>query len=360
MFQCDDHLTDLNAYPYHIRDVHISDPFILPDAGSGRYYTYVQFVDSQRFPDVPAGPGHFYVLESPDLIHWSEPRVCFEKGDFWADRDYWAPECHIWKGRYYLISSFRTEGSYRRCQCLVSDSPEGPFRPVREEPLTPEGWHCLDGTLYIDRKGAPWLVFCHEWLQVDDGQICAVPLSDDLGEATGDPVILFRASDGPWTGRSGVTDGPFLHRLPGGKLLMLWSSFTAEGSYAISYAISGNGEILGPWKQREDPLYSLDGGHGMLFRTFSGQLMMACHCPNDHIRKRILLFEMEETADALHITNEVTGNWYQAIGGRGKAYAYRTPCTELPCCSRDTRKEGIVPAATAVNGLKELTAGGNE
>ena len=157
-----------------------------------------------------------------------------------------------------------------------------------------------------------------------------------------------------------MTDGPFLHRLPGGKLLMLWSSFTAEGSYAISYAISGNGEILGPWKQREDPLYSLDGGHGMLFRTFSGQLMMACHCPNDHIRKRILLFEMEETADALHIVNEVTGNWYQAIGGRGKAYAYRTPCTELPCFSRDTRKEGIVPAATAVNGLKELPAGSNE
>ena len=47
MFQCTDHLADLNAYPYHIRDVHISDPFILPDAASGRYYTYVQFVDSE-------------------------------------------------------------------------------------------------------------------------------------------------------------------------------------------------------------------------------------------------------------------------------------------------------------------------
>ena len=144
MFQCNDSLADLSAYPYHIRDVHISDPFILPDAKSGLYFTYVQFVDSQRFPDVPAGPGHFYVLESPDLIHWSAPQVCFEKGSFWADRDYWAPECHVWQGRYYLISSFRAEGTYRRCQCLVSDSPRGPFRPVREEPLTPEGWHCLD------------------------------------------------------------------------------------------------------------------------------------------------------------------------------------------------------------------------
>ncbi len=338
MFRCDDEQVDLKAYPYHVRDVHISDPFILADEASGRYYTYVQFVDSRRFPNVPAGRGYFYVLESPDLIHWSEPRVCFEKGDFWADQDYWAPECHLWHGRYYLISSFRAEGTYRRCQCLTADSPTGPFRPIRNHPVTPEGWHCLDGTLYTDRKGAPWLVFCHEWLQVGDGQICAVPLSMDLGEAVGDPVILFRASDGPWVGNSGVTDGPFLHRLESGKLLMLWSDFTPGGSYAITYAVSEYGDIRGPWIQQKEPLYALDGGHGMLFRSFSGQLMMACHCPNEHSRKRILLFEMEERGDSLHIINEVTGNWYQGIGGRGARYAYPAPCREIPCFRKDPRK----------------------
>ena len=224
MFLCTEETADMRAYPYHVRDVWISDPFILADPVTKRYYTYVQFADTVRFPDVPAPGGKFYVLESPDLVHWSAPRVCFERGDFWADRDYWAPECHIWRGRYYLISSFRAEGTYRRCQCLVSDSPVGPFSPVGE-PLTPEGWQCLDGTLHVDRGGKPWLVFCHEWLQVEDGQVCAVPLSDDLARAVGDPVILFRASEGPWTGNveqgGGVTDGPFLHTLPGGKLLML-------------------------------------------------------------------------------------------------------------------------------------------
>ena len=337
MFLCTDDLADLNAYPYHVRDVHISDPFILADERSRRYYTYVQFADSRRFPDVPVGPGYFYVLESPDLIHWSKPQVCFEKGDFWADRDYWAPECHLWRGKYYLISSFRAEGSYRRCQCLVSDSPKGPFRPVREKPVTPEGWHCLDGTLYVDRKGAPWMVFCHEWLQVQDGQICAIPLSEDLGEAVGDPIILFRASDGPWTGNSGVTDGPFLRRLPGGRLLMLWSSFTPGGSYAIAAAFSESGEINGPWRQSKLPLYALDGGHAMLFTAFSGQLMMACHCPNDHKRKRILIFEMEETPDGIHIINEATGNWYASLGGSAAPYAYKTPCREAPCFRQDPR-----------------------
>lgn len=343
MFQCTDSMADLNRYPYHIRDVHISDPFILVDPVTRRYYTYVQFADTRRFPDVPGGKGKFYVLESEDLIHWTKPQVCFdaEQEGFWADLDYWAPECHIWKGKYYLISSFRAKGKYRRCQCLVADSPKGPFKAIRPEPVTPEGWHCLDGTLYVDKGGNPWMVFCHEWLQVDDGQMCAIRLSEDLGEAIGEPIILFRASDAPWSVAHrdgvGVTDGPFLHRLPGGRLIMLWSSFLPNGAYAMSYATSLSGEITGPWVHEAPPLYTLDGAHSMLFHTFSGQLMMSCHCPNDHMRKRIVLFEMEETPTALHIINEVTGNWYHAIGGRADRYRYKDPCGEIPCFAKDPR-----------------------
>ena len=112
-----------------------------------KYYTYVQFADQRRFPDIEKKEACFYVLESEDLIHWTKPEVCFTKGDFWADSDYWAPEVHMWKGKYYLISSFRAPGTYRRCQCLVSDSPKDPFKPVKMKPVTPDGWHCLDGTL---------------------------------------------------------------------------------------------------------------------------------------------------------------------------------------------------------------------
>ncbi|MFR6329844.1 MAG: hypothetical protein ACLUOI_14090 [Eisenbergiella sp.] len=69
-------------YPYHIRDVHISDPFILADPVSKKYYTYVQFVDRTRFPEVETGEPCFYVLESRDLVHWSKPEIAFRKGDF--------------------------------------------------------------------------------------------------------------------------------------------------------------------------------------------------------------------------------------------------------------------------------------
>ncbi len=331
------------AYPYHIRDVHISDPFIYADPITKKYYTYVQFVDRKRFPDIEVAEPCFFVLESKDLINWSKPEICFRKGDFWADMDYWAPEMHYWKGKYYLISSFRAKGMYRRCQCLVADSPKGPFKPVAKEPITPEGWHCLDGTLYVDRREKPWLVFCHEWLQIYDGQICAVPLSDDLGSAIGEPIVLFRASDGPWTsqklveGKGGgwVTDGPFLHRMANGELIMLWSSFSETGNYTTGFAKSVSGEIRGPWVQSERVLYAMDGAHAMLFETFGGQLMMSLHCPNKHEAKRILLFEMEERAGELYVVNEVTGNWYDKAGGVAARYNYRTPCVEVPCFSKN-------------------------
>lgn len=334
-------------YPFHVHDVHISDPYILADPVTGKYYLYAAFFNLDRFPNQKRR-GVFHALVSEDLVNWSEPIQVFDAQatGFWADLDYWAPECHIWQGKYYIISSFRAEGSFRRCQCLVADSPLGPFKPVQQEAVTPKGWQCLDGTLYVDKKGKPWMVFCHEWLQVYDGQICAIPMSDDLGSAIGEPIVLFRASDAPWGARLAgqdahngfVTDGPFLHRLPDGKLIMLWSNFCKEG-YATGYAVSRSGEIFGPWIQQEDPLYALDGAHSMLFRTFSGQLMMSLHCPNIHPKKRMLLFEMDESRGKLQIINECTGNWFGGIGGNTNFRGYRETLKEEPVFSKSTRKE---------------------
>ena len=320
-------------YPFKVRDINISDPCILADPKTGKYYTVARHFNSDLFPWQRDDCGTFYMIESSNLIDWSQPQLVFEQGDFWAGLDYWAPELHLYKDKYYIISSFRAPGTCRRCQCLVSDSILGPYTYIRQEPVTPNGWQCLDGTLYIDGQGKPWMVFCHEWLQVYDGQIAAVPLSDDLGEATGDPIILFRASDAPWRGSNYVTDGPFLHRMADGALIMLWSGFTKHG-YATGYARSMSGEIQGPWVQEPDPLYAHDGAHSMLFHTFEGQLMMALHCPNIHPLKRILLFEMEEKNSKLAIINEVTGNWYNTIRGDAARYRYKEPYIDTPAFTK--------------------------
>lgn len=328
-------------FPVSVRDIVISDPCVLAVPEEGRYFIYARHFDRNVFPEVK-GDAAFYAFESPDLIHWSRPFKVFEKGDdFWADLDYWAPECHAYNGKYYIFSTFRAEGTYRRCQALVADSPRGPFAPIEAEPLTPPGWQCLDGTLYVDRKGQPWIVFCHEWLQVNDGQICAVPISQDLGHAVGDPVILFRASDAPWRGtslrpgeHSGlVTDGCWLHRMDNGQLIMLWSNFSPRG-YTTGYARSLSGDILGPWVQEPEAIYSMDGAHSMLFRDFDGQLVMSLHCSNTHHLKKMLLFEMEEKNGKLAIINEITGNWADGIGGHVMNLKRRLPLKELPARTR--------------------------
>ena len=130
--------------------------------------------------------------------------------------------------------------------------------------------------------GAPYIVFCHEWLQVGDGEIWATQLSPDLSKAVGEPFMLFRASDAKDVTEHGakgsgnyVTDGPFFYR-ENGKLKMIWSSFL-NGRYVILSAESSS--IRGEW-QHNGSLFDFDGGHAMVFNTLEGDRMISLHAPN--------------------------------------------------------------------------------
>lgn len=252
-------------------DLYIRDPFILSVESEKTYYMYGT-----------GGGNAFFAYASKDLMKWDGPiKVFGESQHFWGTRTYWAPEVHKYRGKYYLFGTFSSETKPRACQILVAESPRGPFRPLTNRPVTPQGWQCLDGTLFVDDAGKPWIVFCHEWEQVRDGTICAQRLTDGLKYPLGKPILLFRASEAPWAsrGETYVTDGPFLHRTKAGDLLMLWSSF-GKGGYTQGIACSESGKITGPWKQVPEPLFAQDGGHGMVFRTFDGKLMLVLHSPN--------------------------------------------------------------------------------
>jgi hypothetical protein len=176
-------------------------------------------------------------------------------------------------------------------------------------PIAGAGRMTLDGTLYVDPQGKPWLVYAHEWLQQGDGTMEAMPLDDEL-KAAGEPVVLFKASSAAWAkgSRKGpddivyVTDGPELFRTHDGHLLMLWSSYDQHG-YVQSVARSESGGVQGPWTQLE-PLVRGDSGHGMLFRRFDGQLMLVLHRPFKNARGK--LYEIRDAGDHLQLVEERT------------------------------------------------------
>lgn len=261
-------------------EIGIRDPFIVPVAEEKAYYMYGS---THTMPDDGGGPC-FETYVSKDLKEWEGPTKVFGASPgFWGTQTFWAPEVHRYKGKYYLFATFSAPNVHRACQILVSKNPRGPFVPLTDRPVTPFGWQCLDATLFVDADRKPWIVFCHEWEQVHDGEICAMRLTDDLKYSAGPSIMLFRASEAPWVNAISeanyVTDGCFLHRTEDGKLLMLWSSF-GKGGYLEGIARSESEKITGPWKHDPTPIYSQDGGHGMVFRTFEGKLMLVLHSPN--------------------------------------------------------------------------------
>lgn len=88
---------------------------------------------------------------------------------------------------------------------------------------------------------------------------------------------------------------------------MLWSTYeknvvgqdgSISGGYVQTYATSRSGSITGPWQQHR-PLVREDSGHGMLFHTFDGKLMMVLHRPFENARGK--LYEMELSGHELRV-----------------------------------------------------------
>ena len=282
-------------------DIRIRDPYVLTDTDAGRYYLYGT-TDENPW----SGPGQgFSAYVGTNLADWQGPFSVFAPPvDFWADCQFWAPEVHRYAGCYYMLASFKAENRRRGVQILRAKSPLGPFVPISDGPITPPEWESLDGTLYLDGQGRPWLIFCHEWTQLGDGAICGMRLEKDLSAAAEAPVTLFHASQSGWsvadtgqivrkTGENYVTDGPFLHRCEDGTLWMLWSSYARCG-YAVGLAKSLSSDIPGPWQHLTKPLFERNGGHGMLFLTLKGQLRLAIHRPNDTPWERPCFLPVEE------------------------------------------------------------------
>jgi hypothetical protein len=292
------------TFPNKVWNISGQDAFILPDDATQTYYRYTT-----------GGPT---VRLSKNLVDWSDAIPVWTNPpaeERWFSTEApWACEVHIHNGRYYLFQTRHNSGTplayselasspdpysvwhsqwSRATVIAVADSPMGPFVGLdNARPAHDPRFMTLDGTLIVDDEG-PWMVYCHEWIQKMDGTVEAIPLTEDLSAAAGDPILICRGSDAPWRNHpsgstaagvpvinSGqaqpcVTDGCQLWRTPSGYLLMIWSDPGGSYSYNELQVISRTGSVRGPWEHvHREPFIHGNRGHGHIFQTFEGQEML--------------------------------------------------------------------------------------
>ena len=262
--------------------------------------------------DLKAWTGPFRVIEH-DPESWMGPRPMV-----------WAAELHQYNGKYYNFATFTNRDvkidtvkgnviERRASHILVSDQPDGPYVPMADSSYLPAHMPTLDGTFWVDEDGKPYMIYCHEWLQNWNGTMEKIELKPDLSGSIGEGNILFRASDSPWSKERGedgeivpnkVTDGPFLFRTQTGKLGMLWTSWVFD-VYTQGVAYSESGTLDGPWIHESEPITPPNFGHGMLFRTFEGKLLMAGHTHSVGGNGRYIriprIFEVDNSGDKLMV-----------------------------------------------------------
>ncbi|MEI6950496.1 glycoside hydrolase family 43 protein [Paraflavisolibacter sp. H34] len=291
--------------------IRLSDPFILADKKTTTYYM--------------TGTGGM-MWKSKDLATWSGPfRAARPDTGSWMGKNpmIWAAELHAYKGKYYYfatftnrevkIDTFKGNAIERRAShVLVSDHPGGPYVPMKDPAYLPANKPTLDGTFWVDTDGKPYMVYCYEWLQNWNGTIEKIELKPDLSGPVGEGKLLFRASESPWSrerkedgtiGPHKVTDGPFLFHTRTGKLGMLWTSWIHD-VYVQGVAYSKSGTLDGPWIQEKEPITPMNFGHGMLFRTFDGKLLMSLHSHKDVNGRYVRiprLFEVDDSGDKLKL-----------------------------------------------------------
>jgi hypothetical protein len=82
---------------------------------------------------------------------------------------------------------------------------------------------------------------------------------------------------------------------------MIWTSWVHD-VYTQGVAYSTSGTLDGPWVQEQDPITPPNYGHGMLFCTLNGKLLMAAHSHKDingKYRRIPHLFEVDITGNKL-------------------------------------------------------------
>ena len=294
--------------------IRLSDPFVFADKTTKTYYMTGTGGRMWKSKNLKTWTGPYNVAQT-DPNSWMGPRPMI-----------WAAEIHQYNDKYYYFATFTNRAvqidtvannviERRACHVLVSDTPDGPYVPMADSTYLPADIPTLDATLWVDKDGKPYMVYCYEWLQNLNGTIEKIELKPDFSGTKGESTVLFRASDSPWsrertaTGEdrpNKVTDGPFLFTTSTGRLGMMWTSWIYD-KYTQGVAYSQSGTLDGPWIQEPEPITPPNYGHGMLFKDFKGNLLMSLHSHSNVDGNTIRIphfFRVSVNGDKLRVLDE--------------------------------------------------------
>jgi len=209
-----------------------------------------------------AGGKNVQVARSRDLVRWEALPDALPALPTWSRPGRtWAPEVAAAAGAYVLYFAARHEASGRQCVgAATSPAPQGPFRPVGEEPLICQldQGGSIDASAFADEDGSRYVLW------KNDGNCCGLPTwisiqaaSEDGLRLEGAPVQLIRG-DQPWEGS--LVEAPTLWKR-GGRYYLFYSANRYGGAgYAVGYAVADS--PLGPFRKAPGPLLATSTSRG--------------------------------------------------------------------------------------------------
>ncbi len=245
-----------------------ADPYILQYGG--KYYMYSTNAPMEGYK----------VLESTDLVNWTDKGFCLRNGDVYGSptstQGFWAPEVYHIGGKFYMFYTV-----HENIGVAVSDSPLGPFKKYSNGFLFP-GKKAIDANLFIDDDGQMYLyyVICNAGNDIYGAKFDfeTLTVSDER------LIISPTANTWEWVGDGGrVAEGPCMLKHNGTYYL----TFTANGytsqNYAVGYATSSS-PLTGFERYENNPILSklpaagvYGPGHHSFMTAESGELFIVYH-----------------------------------------------------------------------------------
>jgi xylan 1,4-beta-xylosidase len=224
----------------------------------------------------------FPLLHSRDLVNWEHVGNIFEHRPDWAVGNFWAPELHEHKGKFYVYYVGRKRGGPLHLAVATADKITGPW--TDHGPLIGQNAGSIDAFPVVDTDGTRYLI----WKEDGNSRKQPTPLwiqklSDDGLKLVGKMKELFR-NDTTW--ENNLVEGPAIVRR-GDYWYLFYAANACCGracSYGVGVARAKN--LLGPWEKNPNNPLILGNeiwkcpGHGTLVRDQAGRDWFLYHAYN--------------------------------------------------------------------------------